>query len=281
MTDAAISARAPAASPSGPAEQRYILRPGRHGLFLVNPRDRFVGRSVAHYGEFSEMEAAALARLLSPGAVVVEAGANMGALTVPLARAVGPDGAVFAWEPQRLAFQLLCANAALNGLTNVVAFWAALGAARGVARVPVLDPDAENNIGGLAIQGHAEGEEVAIEPLDALDLPRLDLLKADVEGMECEVLAGARETIRRRRPILYLENDRAPRRAALIAAVRALGYRAWWHRPPLFNPDNHAGRPDDLWRAEDGVAYVSINMLCLPEESPLRIDGLAPVEAAS
>ena len=258
------------------ADQRYILRQGRHGLFLVNPRDRYVGRALAEYGEFSEWEVAALLAPLKPGAVVVEAGANMGAITVPLARRVGRDGCIFAYEPQRLTFQQLCANLALNGLDNVVARWAACGRERGAITVPVVDPDLPNNIGGLDIRGHADGEIVDVEPIDALGLDRCDLIKADVEGMERDVLAGARATIARCRPHLYLENDRPENGAALIDDVLALGYRAWWHTPPLFNAKNWAKRPDDVWLEEEGKRFVSINMLCVPEEIDPGITGLRP-----
>lgn len=282
------------------AEQRYILREGRHGMFLVNPRDRYVGRAMAEYGEFSELEVAALLATLaqwrrlrgeaapnaSPeaalsGGVVVEAGANMGAITVPLARRLGPEGCLFAYEPQRLTFQQLCGNLALNGLDNVVALWAAAGREKGAIRVPVIDPDVPANIGGLDIRGHADGEAVVVEPVDALGLARCDLIKADVEGMERDVLAGAKETIARCRPILYLENDRAENGAALIDDVLALGYRAWWHTPPLFNAENWTKRRDDVWLAEEGKRFVSINMLCVPEESPLRVEGLRPVTRAA
>ena len=42
--------------------------------------------------------------------------------------------------------------------------------------------------------------------VDSMELPRLDLMKVDVEGMEMEVLAGARRTIARHHPILVVEN---------------------------------------------------------------------------
>lgn len=294
----AESASANSAEARPLASGRYLLREGRHGLFLVNPRDRYVGRALAEYGEFSEWEVAALLATLaqwrqltgeapkgaSPeaaclGGVVIEAGANMGAITVPLARRLGREGCLFAYEPQRLTFQQLCANLALNGLDNVVARWAACGAARGAIKVPVIDPDQPANIGGLDIRNHVDGELVDVEPIDMLGLERCDLIKADVEGMERDVLAGARETIARCRPVLYLENDRPENGAALIADVLALGYRGWWHTPPLFNERNWAQRPDDVWLAEEGKRFVSINMLCVPAESKLDAKGLRPLVA--
>jgi FkbM family methyltransferase len=225
------------------------------------------------YGEYSELEAQFLATWLRPGDVVVEAGANIGPVTVPLARAVGPAGRVLAYEPQRLVFQLLCCNLALNELGNVVARPAALGARAGVARVPAIPPSQAHNFGGVALSADAGGgEQVQVEAIDDLALDACRLVKVDVEGMEAEVLEGARATIARLRPLLYLENDRADRSRALIGLVQSLGYRAFWHLPPLFNPANFAGRADNLFGT-----IVSVNMFCVPAESALRLAGLAEV----
>ena len=249
------------------------LREWRHGLVAYNRNDQYVGRSLQVYGEYSELEAQFLAAWLRPGDVVLEAGANIGPVTVPLARAVGPGGRVLAYEPQRLVFQLLCCNLALNELGNVVARPHALGARPGTARVPVIPLSQAHNFGGVALSTDTEGgEQVPVEHVDDLGLEACRLVKVDVEGMEAEVLEGARATIGRLRPLLYLENDRAERSRALIELVQSLGYRAFWHLPPLFNPDNFAGRADNLFGN-----IVSANMFCVPAESQLRLAGLAEV----
>lgn len=244
----------------------------RHGTLLFNRHDQYIGRSLALYGEYSEDEVRLLAPLLRPGDLVVEAGANLGAHTVPLARAVGPAGRVLAFEPQRLVFQLLCANAALNSLTQVDARQAALGATPGSLRVPPLPPDQAANFGAVALQAAGPGEAVPVLPLDALDLPACRLLKADVEGMECAVLDGARHTLARCRPVLYVENDRPAQSAALIARMLELGYRLWWHLPPLYRADNWRGAAQDVF-----PGIVSINLLGLPGEWGARVEGLRPV----
>ena len=109
----------------------YKLVDARHGRFLCNPKDTYLGRSMIEYGEFSEAEWHLLARLAPENAVVVEAGANMGIFTVPLAKSVGLGGMVYAFEPQLPVFQQLCANLALNDLLNVQAFNAGCGAEPG------------------------------------------------------------------------------------------------------------------------------------------------------
>jgi FkbM family methyltransferase len=244
----------------------------RHGTLLFNRHDQYIGRCLALYGEYSEDEIRLLAPLLRPGDTVVEAGANIGAHTLPLARAVGAGGRVLAFEPQRLVFQILCANLALNSITQVEARQAAVGAAHGQLRVPPLPPDQTANFGGVSLRADGPGEAVPVLPLDAFDLPACRLLKADVEGMEHAVLAGAQQLVTRCRPVLYVENDRPANSAALIAHLLKLGYRLWWHLPPVCRADN--------WRGESRDAFpgiVSINLLGLPAEWGANVEGLRPV----
>jgi FkbM family methyltransferase len=245
----------------------------RHGTLLYNVHDRYIGRSLDAYGEFSEGEVELFRQVVRPGNLVVEVGANIGAHTVFFARTVGPQGCVWAYEPQRIVFQALCANASLNSLTNVQAVPAAVGAAAGEILVPALDYTRENNFGGLGLGSFQSGERVPVIPLDSQGLPGCDFLKIDVEGMEQDVIAGAAELITRHRPLLYVENDRPEKADALIAAIDRLGYVLYWHTPPLFNPANHDGNPANLF---GNVA--SINMFCLPREKPHQVSGLRAVE---
>jgi FkbM family methyltransferase len=229
---------------------------------IFNRHDRYIGRSLEQYGEFSEQEVELFATFLRPGSLVLEAGANLGAHTLALSALVGGEGAVIAFEPQRLVFHLLCANLALNSITNVFAYQKAVGAADGTIVVPQIDPASEANWGGLALGAWEQGEPVPVTWLDGMRFPRLDLLKADVEGMEEQVLAGAAETIARHRPMLYLEDDRPDLSESLRARIRSLGYKIYNHTPPLFNPGNFANNPENIF-----PGIVSANLLCVPEGS--------------
>ena len=102
--------------------------------------------------------------------VAVEVGANIGAHTVFLAQAVGPTGQVVAFEPQRVVYQTLCANLALNSIANTRVWQAAVGAAPSENIVPMLDPNTEHNFGGLGLGGHLMGERVPVMTLDSLNL---------------------------------------------------------------------------------------------------------------
>lgn len=242
----------------------------RHGRFLFNPVDTYIGRSLALYGEFSEGEAELFAQLIQPGDAVIEVGANLGALTVPLARLAG---VVLAFEPQRIIHQQLCANVALNGLTNVFAQQMALGANPGAIITPNIDYAVPANFGGVPLGEWEVGETVQVGVIDLMATPALDFLKIDVEGMECDVIRGARETLARCRPIVYVENDRKEQAAELVSLLRESGYRLWWHCPPLFSPNNYRGNAENVFGN-----LASINILGVPVEADAEIAGLVPVE---
>ncbi len=123
----------------------------RHGLMAYNINDLFVGRSLDCYGEYSHGEVQLFPQLASSGAWVLDIGANVGALTLSLARIVGPSGTVVAIEPQRAAYQLLCANLALNEVNNVHPIQAAAGQAAGRSFVPVSDYSKPGNFGGTEL----------------------------------------------------------------------------------------------------------------------------------
>ncbi len=247
----------------------------RHGLMLYNRHDIYIGRSVECYGEFSEGENDLFRQVLRPGCVVVEAGANIGAHTLTLSKAVGPRGAVYAYEPQRPVFQILCGNMALNGRLNVDCRREALGEQSGWINVPAVDYHAPENYGGLQLGGHQAGEKVRVSTVDSLELPRCDMIKVDVEGMELQVLQGAAATIGRCRPILYVENDRIEKSQPLIEYIMSLGYTLYWHMPPLYHPSNYFENTDNVFGR-----IVSSNMLCVHSSFKSSIAGLKQVERA-
>lgn len=247
----------------------------RHGHFLYNAHDIYVGRSIGIYGEYSEGEVALFSQICGRGDTVVEVGANIGAHTVPLARTVGRGGAVCAFEPQRMVFQTLCANVALNSLENVRCYELALGDAAGHAHMPAIRYDVAGNFGGVALTSTPTDGSLATHQItldEFLQFAKLRLLKVDVEGMEADVLHGASRTIRRLRPVLYVENDRPETSQALITLITDLDYQLHWHVVPLYSPRNHAGVSENLF-----PGITSISLLAVPSEMRVRLAGLIPV----
>jgi FkbM family methyltransferase len=250
------------------APSATVLRECRYGRMLYLRNDVYIGRSLELYGEYCEAESALFAQLLSPGQVVIEVGANIGAHTVHL----GPGGMMLAFEPQRIIFSLLCANLALNEQFHVRPIHAAIGEADGLVKLPALDPYATQNFGGFSVRGRNTGDDVPVFTLDRYGLPSLRLIKIDVEGMEAEVLRGASKLIARHRPVIYCENDRRDGSAALIGLIQQYGYDLYWHLPALYSPNNFAGNPEDVF---PGV--ISVNMVCFPAETQQPVANLRRV----
>jgi len=243
------------------------LKHCRHGVMLYNRRDNYVGASLDLYGEFAELEAQLFAGLIKPGMLVIEVGANIGMHTVHLGRLVGPNGGVVAFEPQRHIFQMLCANLALNGIVNADPQRLAIGVAPGEAMV--ARPD--------YLEGGDPEEAVDMIALDNLSLPACHLLKIGTAGMTKTILDGARNTIARHRPFIYLRNEKPDDHAMVIATMLDLEYRMWWHLPPLFNPGNLAGQSENMFPDS-----ISFNLICLPQEgAPEEIEGGIEVKTAA
>jgi hypothetical protein len=97
--------------------------------------------------------------------------------------------------------------------------------------------------------------------IDDLGLNACHIIKLDVAGMETEALHGAAATIRRCRPILYVENECEPRSAALIALIQSFSYRLYSHLPPLYSAGNFRDDSENIFGDT-----VSVNMLCIPAE---------------
>ncbi|MDK2955987.1 MAG: hypothetical protein PWQ57_1483 [Desulfovibrionales bacterium] len=252
------------------------LRPCRRGLTLYNVNDLFIGRSLELYHEAQENELGLLLQLIKPGGVVVDAGANIGVHTQCFAAAVGPEGRVASFEPQRALHQMLCANLALNGLGNVHTFNNALGAAQGVGFMPNLDLSAPQNFGAARLSDSQQGEEIPVVCLDQLKLPNCQLIKIDVEGMELEALLGAERIIKTHQPFIYIENSEEARSADLVQTLFDFGCDCYWHLPMFFNPENAAKVSENVFGK-----LVCINMLCVPRSKGLSIQGLKKLESAA
>ncbi|NKB77799.1 MAG: FkbM family methyltransferase [Gammaproteobacteria bacterium] len=251
-----------------------VLTTTRFGRMLVNKNDIYIGRSLIHYGEYSWEEVVVLGQLDLSDSNVIEVGSNIGSHTVPLSQRLTGTGRLYAFEPQRLVYQTLAANLALNQCDNVHAFWAGVGSKVGTMQIPELSPRQAFNFGGVvANEGDQSASmiEVPCMTIDSLRLDNCALIKMDVEGMEREVILGGEKTIRAFRPVLYLEADRREKLPSLIRKLKSFNYDLWWHTPSLFNVDNIFHESEDVFNV------ISTNIIGFPTEKKVPVSGLNPV----
>jgi FkbM family methyltransferase len=235
--------------------------------FVSLSNDGFIGKSIQDYGEWSYGEVDLLAKLISADENVLEVGANIGGHSVFIARDVCASGTLYAFEPRRILFQMLCANLSINNLENVRCFQLAVGERAEVFFEGSLNTTRLCNAGAFTLKEIAGNKEkIQVIKLDDMmdDFMTLSLIKADIEGYELDLLNGAPRLIKRDRPILYIENDRIPKSEGLITKLFELSYDLWWHIVPLFRKNNFAGNTTNVF----GNIH-SFNLLCLPSERTL------------
>lgn len=261
--------------PVFPSPKYTSLLPSRWGWFVGLNCDPFQTGSVLFQGEWAPNETSLLLSLIKPGQTVLDVGANVGTMTLAFAAAVGPEGIVLAFEPQKYPYMCLCANVALNSLIAYVQpIQFAVGAEIGSIAVPVLDPIAGKitNYGGVCLKypdkHTCQTETIQVVTIDSLNLQSCHLIKADVEGMETEVLHGARQTIIRYRPAIWAEQleGEPGSREGLIEVFKEHDYRAWRIITELYSENNSRLQAFNPFQHEDGTPMNDQNVLGLPRE---------------
>jgi FkbM family methyltransferase len=200
-----------------------VIMPAGNLYWVLPVYDHVVGAHIKKYGTYDPAELKLFKKYLKTGGTFVDIGANLGAYSIPLAVHVGQKGIVYSFEPFNPTFQLLTANAALNGLLNVQTFQRALGDTNEV--VTALSPDMNNpsNLGMMRVyhqfkSDHAKEIGVRHDGEQDVHVDRLDdyahlfkkrginLIKIDAEGHQLQVLSGGAEVIRKHRPYLAIED---------------------------------------------------------------------------
>ena len=235
-----------------------------NGLLTYRTTSLYIGDVLDLYEEYSPDEVDLL-KVLAKDRNVILAGANIGAIAVPVGKAAKN---LTAFEPNPIEYELLWGN--IQNCGSCLPCCKALGEKFGNMYCPVLNPEQPGNVGGASLLGWTSQDNttpVQVIPLDYLKQKDVGLIIADTEGMEIHVVKGALETIKRDKPYLYLENNfeaippdannpygRPCRAAELMKLVESLGYTMYYHFPKLTN------------KAKEGeLAYgvVSFNMLCV------------------
>lgn len=233
----------------------FVLISTNHGTMIVNRNDyRMTGDNVG-YGvgyqlmstsSYEPSEVACTLDLLQArradfgdGVVAIDCGANIGVHTVEWARCMFGWGRVYSFEAQEKIYYALAGNIALSNCFNATARLAALGEKCGRLAVPELNYCTPSSFGSLELIQAPHNEyigqeidygrpagEVEMLTIDSLNLPRIDLVKIDVERMEAQVLEGAKDSIQRCRPQLVIEIIKSDK-LSILEILNSAGYRTF------------------------------------------------------
>lgn len=221
------------------------------GLKLKLSFDSEISRCIYVEGVFEPNEFCFLKRVIKPGMIFFDIGANIGLYALFASRLVGSDGFVYAFEPSSREFARLQENLSINEIVNVKAMKIAI-AEKNTSRELFVADDWHGGHNTFARQFPYEAtslkakEVVTTRALDEIvkeeAIQRVDIVKIDVEGAEHLVLEGARRTLERFRPTLLIElNDTALRNQGsssqkICQLLDALSYA-------LYRFDGHTGMP--------------------------------------
>lgn len=234
----------------------------RGGLrWRLNPAD-FVHEDLFWLGRKDHYDVYHLQRLLKPGHVLFDVGANFGYYSVVLASRLGKRCEVHAFEPNPPTRARLRHHVGANGLEGVVRVHdAALSDRAGTA---ALATKPGNSGGTHVVAPDAAPTLVRVTTLDAFcdeqGVTRLDAVKCDVEGFEERVLLGGRRALRRWRPVLLLELEPARLRdkessvERVVRVLHDLGYALFASRRRALEPLRRLPEGDD----------AQMNVFCLP-----------------
>ena len=213
-----------------------------------------------------------LRRYLSPGDVAIDVGAHSGDSTLPIALAVGIQGCVLAFEPNRYVFPILEENARLNSeKTNIIPLMYAAALQDGSMEFEYSDAGFCNGGRHEGISkwrhGHAFKLEVEgrnLEKLVLADYPdlvdRFRYIKIDTEGYDASVLRSISGLVSRCKPYIKAEmykKSNAAQRAALYHTIADHGYE-------LFKVESEADYRGQKLSDGDLMKWSHFDVFCVP-----------------
>ena len=180
----------------------------------VRRRDWLIGAPIAVHKVYEANVTTELRKILAPGMVCVDIGANIGFFTMLCAARVGETGKVIAFEPNPENVELIHRSLDANGFRHVTVHQVAVADREDDFH---LDWHVNTTHSNTAVQTApsptamrtASGEAVKVRSvvIDRVlaNESRVDVVKVDVDGWEARVLRGMATLVERHRPVLFTE----------------------------------------------------------------------------
>lgn len=181
-----------------PAKRCRVMQTRILGFDLLVLANEDVGRRMVFVGRYETRDAEFLSRCVRPTDVCFDIGANTGYYTMLMAR-IALRGEIHSFEPVRINWHLLGGGVELNRLANVVNNNSAAGAEEGEMSFSQSTDGAYSSLVAVGRRPELSQIKVRVETIDAYlakrGLPRIDVMKIDVEGAEALVLQGGRNLL--------------------------------------------------------------------------------------
>ena len=242
----------------------------RYGLMKLLISDTVISKSLELYGEWAQDELNLLHQFIKPGMNVLDIGAFIGTHSLAFANFVGQGGSVYAFEPRHQIFNLLVENT-LSVNKIVTPFNFGIGEDNAKIDVNPVELRDQINFGSLSINNSdlpllgTMVDHVQVKKIDGLITKNIDFIKIDVEGMELQVLRGARELILRDQPIIFCECNTVEIGYKILNFSKSHGYKVYGHLASAFNSDNFNSEKTNIF----GLAK-EVGLLLIPH-SKLKI----------
>jgi len=166
----------------------------------------YIDSEIFHYDCFEKDTTEAIRKSLRPGMTVFDIGANIGAHVLPMAKIVGPQGKIIAFEPMQWAQKKLIRNVELNDFSNIVIENIALS--NKTETKPAAFRASWNKF-DAADTGTEEERTLQFEKLDdyihTRHVQTVDFIKLDVDGFEYKILESAVGTLKKFKPTISME----------------------------------------------------------------------------
>ena len=181
-------------------------------LFLTLEKDSFINECLEQYGYWEKPTIDECKNYLKNDSYVIEVGAHIGSHTVILSD-ICKDGVIYSFELQKLIFQLLNANLLLNTCKNVYSYMEAVSDENKIEYIGEVAYEKmskfNSGLGSLNMVRGYEGYPINTISLDNKfnKIKKLNLIKIDAEGHEVNVLKGAKELIKKFKPLILTEFD--------------------------------------------------------------------------
>jgi FkbM family methyltransferase len=203
--------------------RRNVLVSTDHGLMIVNRFDcnhEMVGHGqwLLDHGSASSYEVNVIydyVRNISEP-IIFDVGSNIGTFATFLAKLL-PKSKIYCFEPQRIIFQMLCGNLAINNFDNCYTYNIGLSNSDGFIKLKEPDYQQHVDFGTFSLINDiiekTSGIEYMVQMMtldsffESFKIPKLNFLKIDVEGMDVEVLKGGKNTIKKYNPGILIEHS--------------------------------------------------------------------------